>query len=163
MDRNVITILLGLFVAAGLAPRPAEAQATESRHLSGTDKDHTVPWEFMVSDGRRKGEWTTIPVPSNWEMQGFGTYTYGQEKNKAVEEGRYRHRFDVPAAWKDRRMFLVFEGAMTDTEVRSTAGRPGPSTAAGSTSSVARSPRCVRRAGSNCSRSRCASIRPTPR
>jgi len=81
----------------------------------------------MVSDGRRKGEWTTIPVPSNWELHGFGTYTYGQEKNKAVEEGRYRHRFDVPAAWKDRRVFLIFEGSMTDTEIAvngRAAGRP---------------------------------------
>ena len=82
-----------------------------------------MPWEFMVTDGRRRGEWTTIPVPSNWELQGFGTYTYGQEKDKPFEEGRYRHRFDVPATWKGRRLFLVFEGSMTDTEV-SVNGRP---------------------------------------
>jgi len=127
MRRAFILFLLSLIAATCLAPAsPAAAQATESRYLSGPDKDHTVPWEFMVSDGRRKGEWTTIPVPSNWEMHGFGTYTYGQEKNKAVEEGRYRHRFDVPAAWKDRRVFLVFEGSMTDTEI-AVNGRPaGP-------------------------------------
>lgn len=126
MRRVSTTVLLALTLAAGMLTQPAAAQTTEVRYLSGTDKDHTVPWEFMVSDGRRRGEWTTIPVPSNWELQGFGTYTYGQEKNKAVEEGRYRHRFDVPAAWKDRRMFLVFEGAMTDTEV-TVNGRPaGP-------------------------------------
>jgi beta-galactosidase/beta-glucuronidase len=126
MRRVFVTVLFCLIVAASLPPAPVEAQVTESRYLSGTDKDHTVPWEFMVSDGRRRGEWATIPVPSNWEMHGFGTYTYGQEKNKTVEEGRYRHRFDVPAAWKDRRLFLVFEGSMTDTSV-SVNGRPaGP-------------------------------------
>src|SRR5512137_2405030 len=101
MRRTLIILMLSSIVAPCLVPPPAWAQATESRYLSGTDKDHTVPWEFMVSDGRRKGEWTTIPVPSNWELQGFGTYTYGQEKTKAFEEGYYRHRFDVQAAWKD--------------------------------------------------------------
>jgi beta-galactosidase/beta-glucuronidase len=30
--------------------------------------------------------------------------------------GRYRHDFDVPRAWRGKRVFLVFEGAMTDTE-----------------------------------------------
>ena len=117
MRGTTVIFLLVLATAVTAAPRPASAQATESRYLSGTDKDHTVPWEFMVTDGRRRGEWTTIAVPSNWELQGFGTYTYGQEKDKPFEEGRYRHRFDVPDAWKGRRLFLVFEGSMTDTEV----------------------------------------------
>jgi len=27
-------------------------------------------------------------------------HTYVQDKDKTVEEGRYRHRFDVPAAWR---------------------------------------------------------------
>lgn len=126
MRRACLAVLLGLVSAIALIAQTVPTPVTDTRYLSGTDKDHTVPWEFMVSAGRRQGEWTTIPVPSNWEMHGFGTYTYGQEKNKAVEEGRYRHRFDVPAAWKDRRVFLVFEGAMTDTEI-AVNGRPaGP-------------------------------------
>ena len=116
----------GVLVAAGLAPASAAAQATETRYLTGTDKDHTVPWEFMVSAGRRAGEWTTIPVPSNWELQGFGTFTYGQEPGKSHEEGRYRHRFDVPAAWKAKRVFLVFEGSMTDTEIAVNGKPAGP-------------------------------------
>jgi len=53
-------------------------------------------------------------------------HTYVQEKNKAVEEGRYRHRFDVPAAWKDRRVFLIFEGSMTDTEIAVNGPPAGP-------------------------------------
>jgi len=126
MRRAYLIFIIGLVAAASAVAQPPAVPATESRYLSGTDKDHTVPWEFMVSDGRRRGEWTTIPVPSNWELQGFGTYTYGQEKDKAFEEGRYRHRFDVPAAWRDRRIFLVFEGSMTDTAI-AVNGRPaGP-------------------------------------
>ena len=53
---------------------------TEVRFLSGHGPKDAVPWEFSVTGGRRAGEWTTIPVPSNWELQGFGTYNYGQEK-----------------------------------------------------------------------------------
>ena len=107
-------------------PPLAFAQETERQYLSGTDKDHTIPWEFMVTGGRRAGEWTTIPVPSNWELHGFGAYNYGNDKNKADERGHYRHRFTVPRAWRGKRLVLVFEGSMTDTEARVN-GRPaGP-------------------------------------
>ena len=58
---------------------PVLAQQTEIIYLSGTDADNTVEWEFYCTDGRRSGEWTTIPVPSNWELQGFGTYNYGHD------------------------------------------------------------------------------------
>jgi beta-galactosidase/beta-glucuronidase len=80
----------------------------------------------MVDGGRRAGEWTTIPVPSNWELQGFGTYNYGNDKNKAAERGQYRHRFEVPRGWRDKRVFLVFEGSMTDTDVRVNGKPAGP-------------------------------------
>ena len=52
MRRAFVAVLRGVIGAASLAVQPAAAQATESGFLSGTDKDHTVPWEFMVSDGR---------------------------------------------------------------------------------------------------------------
>ena len=107
-------------------PAVAVGQETERQYLSGTDRDNTVDWEFMVTGGRRAGEWTTIPVPSNWELKGFGTYNYGGDQDKADERGHYRHRFDVPRQWRGRRVFLVFEGSMTDTEVRINGGPAGP-------------------------------------
>ena len=73
------------------------APTSERRYLSGTDKDHTVAWDFMVTGGRRAGAWTTIPVPSNWELHGFGAYHYGGSAPRPNEQGRYRHRFEVPA------------------------------------------------------------------
>ena len=108
----------GLLLAALTLTAPAgvSAQATERQYLSGTDKDHTVPWDFRVTGGRRAGAWSTIPVPSNWELHGFGTYKYGGPAPRPDEQGRYRHRFDVPRAWKGKRVDLVFEGSMTDTE-----------------------------------------------
>jgi hypothetical protein len=124
IGRGACVGLVGLLLLAGASS--ASAQETAVQYLSGTDKDHTVPWDFMVSGGQRAGEWTTIPVPSNWELQGFGTYNYGTERNKASEQGQYRHRFTVPADWRGRRVFLVFEGSMTDTEARVNGQLAGP-------------------------------------
>jgi hypothetical protein len=107
-----------LTLALGVMLAPAPAPETEIRYLSGHGKDDAVSWEFFCTGGRRSGRWATIPVPSNWELQGFGTYDYGHDAEKATEEGRYRLRFDAPAAWRGRKVSLVFEGAMTDTEVR---------------------------------------------
>ncbi|MEX2399764.1 MAG: glycoside hydrolase family 2 TIM barrel-domain containing protein, partial [Rhodothermales bacterium] len=120
-----VALLVALCV---LPPGSLSAQEfeTSTLYLSGHDKDDTVEWEFMVTDGRRAGTWSSIPVPSNWELQGFGTYNYGHDDPKADEVGRYRHRFEIPASWRDRRVEIVFEGAMTDTDVRIN-GRPaGP-------------------------------------
>ena len=73
--------------------------------------------------------WKTIPVPSNWEMQGYGTpiytnvtypiknipplirtqegYTVEQEPNAV---GSYRRTFTVPAGWNGREIYLHFDG-----------------------------------------------------
>jgi hypothetical protein len=108
----------GVLLTALICSTPVvgSGQTTERQYLSGTDKDHTVPWDFQVSGGRKAGAWSTIPVPSNWELQGFGTYKYGGPAPRPDEKGRYRLRFDTPRAWKGKRVLLVFEGAMTDTE-----------------------------------------------
>lgn len=30
----------------------------------------------------------------------------------------YKHEFTVPVSWQDKEIFIVFEGSMTDTEVK---------------------------------------------
>lgn len=96
------------------------AQKTASQYLSGTGKDDGVLWDFYVSEGMNAGKWTKIPVPSNWEQQGFGKYNYGfnKEADKGKEVGHYKYRFNVSDAWKDKQVRIVFEGSMTDTEVK---------------------------------------------
>lgn len=92
-------------------------QKTEIQYLSGKDKDQTVKWDFYCTNGRNSGYWTKIDVPSNWELQGFGSYLYGNVNRNVNEQGLYRYEFRVPSVWKDKRIFIVFEGSMTDTQV----------------------------------------------
>jgi hypothetical protein len=100
--------------------------AGEIVYLSGQGKDDAVPWEFYCTGGSKSGSWMTIPVPSNWEFQGFGNYNYGSEKQKSNEQGRYRKTFNVPRSWQNKRIFIVFEGVMTDTEVMVNGKSAGP-------------------------------------
>jgi hypothetical protein len=97
----------------------------EVQYLSGTDNVHTKTWDFFCSSGRNSGVWTKIEVPSHWEQQGFGEYnygrdyrTYGKKFKFADEKGMYKYSFQVPATWKGRKVFIVFEGSMTDTELK---------------------------------------------
>lgn len=97
---------------------------TGIQYLSGTGYDDAVDWEFMVTDGRKSGEWTTIPVPSCWELQGFGTYQYGMPfygkanpPGIAKEQGKYKYKFKLPKEWEGRIIRIVFDGVMTDCTV----------------------------------------------
>ncbi len=101
----------------------ANAQQTERQYLSGTGLNNTVTWQFRCSAGRNSGKWSKIEVPSQWELQGFGEYTYGRwykkkgVKHPSMEEGIYRRTFHVPAGWKGKNIRLWFDGVMTDTDV----------------------------------------------
>lgn len=101
------------------------SQSTITKYLSGTDKDHTVQWDFFCTGGRQSGKWTKIAVPSNWELQGFGTYNYGHDKVKANEQGLYKHEF-LAESWQGKKVFIVFEGSMTDTKVLINGKLAGP-------------------------------------
>jgi beta-galactosidase/beta-glucuronidase len=61
-----------------------------------------------------------IPVPSNWELQGFGKYNYGfaKDSSRGKEKGLYKYRFQAPKSWQGKALNLVFEGVMTDAEVK---------------------------------------------
>lgn len=96
------------------------SQSTEKIYLSGSSGDSPKEWEFYCSDGMNSKKWSKIDVPSCWELQGFGEYTYGHVdfKKRKNETGRYRYTFTVPKSWKKREINIVFEGVMTDTEVK---------------------------------------------
>src|SRR6185436_3830463 len=80
------------------------SQQTEKIYLSGTGSDKTKQWEFMCTGGMNANKWTTIPVPSCWELQGFGKYYYGFAKDsvRGKEKGFYKYSFDAPVIWKNK-------------------------------------------------------------
>ncbi|KAF4388952.1 hypothetical protein F8388_026681 [Cannabis sativa] len=77
-----------------------------------------VPQNFF--DGSFQDfEWSSLPVPSNWQMHGFDTpiytnttYPFPLDPPFVPEEnptGCYRTYFHIPEEWKGRRIFLHFE------------------------------------------------------
>lgn len=65
--------------------------------------------------------WKTIPVPSNWQIHGYGMpiyvnikYPFPNKPPQAPREynpvGSYRTEFQVPAGWDGRRVFIHFAG-----------------------------------------------------
>ncbi|MDN3547267.1 glycoside hydrolase family 2 TIM barrel-domain containing protein [Mucilaginibacter aquaedulcis] len=110
--------------------------STFYRNLNGLWKFNWVAWpqqrpvDFYKADYDVSG-WKDIKVPSNWQIEGYGTpyysnYTYifkkdfphimsePPKKYTAYAErnpvGSYRRDFEVPADWNGRRIFLTFDG-----------------------------------------------------
>ena len=110
--------------AAAIPLEIADAALESDRlYLSGTGPDAPRDWEFRIDSGRRARRWGVIPVPSNWELQGYGRYTHGKDWWRPSERSIYRTQFVAPPRLRHRRVELVFEGVMTDAEVRLN-GRP---------------------------------------
>lgn len=91
-------------------------------------------WDFLFLDGPDavtaemiskdlavgKSRWRTLPVPSNWEMHGFGYPHYTNIQMPFDSEppfvpdqnptGIYRREFELPKEWENRRIVLGFGG-----------------------------------------------------
>ena len=122
-----LPLLLALLCSTHLTAQDP-TNTTRRIYLSGTDAEHTRTWDFYCSGGQQSGKWRTIEVPSCWELQGYGEYTYGRfYKTKGLEPstetGRYRTTFKMPAGDVYK---LVFEGSMTDTRVWIDGQQVGP-------------------------------------
>ncbi|HEX7570182.1 MAG TPA: glycoside hydrolase family 2 TIM barrel-domain containing protein, partial [Verrucomicrobiae bacterium] len=61
----------------------------------------------------------------HWDMHGFGSLNYHKD-GMNPESGLYEHDFTVPKSWSGQRVFLVFEGAMTDTSAKLNGESAGP-------------------------------------
>jgi len=104
------------------------AQETNIIYLSGTGFTNEKLWNFYCSDGTNSQIKTKIPVPSCWELQGFGKYNYGHDKNeiRGKEIGFYNTSFFIPIDFKKKNIFIVFDGVMTDAEVKINGRLVGP-------------------------------------
>jgi len=112
----------------------AESAATGRRETSQFYLSLDGDWRFRWSarlDAAAGGwqdpdyddsEWAAIPVPSSWQMHGYGKPMYTNVQYhfdptplpgvRADENhiGDYRTAFSVPDSWDGRRLFLVFGG-----------------------------------------------------
>ena len=116
------------FVLISLAS-VARAAETETRYLSGLGKDDPVQWQIMCDNGQNANKWSIIGVPSNWELQGFGIYTYGRVKPEGGwprVHCTYKRSFTTPANWREKEILVQFEGVMTDTQVTLNGQSAGP-------------------------------------
>lgn len=111
-------------------------ESTFCRSLNGNWKFNWVPWPQQRPLDFYKptvdvSRWKEIPVPSNWQVFGYGTpyyrnngytfqvdfphvmseppknYTSYKERNPV---GSYRRDFDLPKQWIGRRIFITFDG-----------------------------------------------------
>ena len=84
------------------------------------DKIADVPQNFYA-ENYNDSKWVFMPVPGNWEFNGFGVPMYVntgfgfRAKPPFIDRqdspsGAYRQEFEVPADWSGRRTFLHFEG-----------------------------------------------------
>ncbi len=123
MKHHLTTVLTGLMLWGIPCGIFAQAPHPERIYLSGTGIDDTKTWDFYCSKGQNSGRWDKIEVPCCWELQGYGQYTYGRwytvpGQQPSDETGIYRCPFDAPRTWEGQRIKLVFDGVMTDAEVR---------------------------------------------
>jgi len=94
--------------------------------LNGDWKFHWVgrpadrPADFFRTDFDDSG-WETIPVPSCWEMKGYGipiytnvVYPFPADPPRIPHEynpvGSYRTEFETPVQWEGRQVFIHFGG-----------------------------------------------------
>lgn len=114
-----------------------------NRHASSFCRSLNGPWKFnwvkrpelrpldFYKPGFDVSGWKDIPVPSNWQVFGYGTpfyrncgYTFQKDFPHVMSEppkdwtaydernpvGSYRRDFEVPADWNGRRIFVTFDG-----------------------------------------------------
>lgn len=112
-----------------LALQDDKEQSPYFLSLEGDWKFHWVAKPADAPEGFYKesydtSKWKTIPVPGNWEFNGYGVPVYTNHiypfpKNPPYVDkddnpvGSYRQEFSIPESWNERRVFIHFESATT--------------------------------------------------
>src|SRR5665648_30140 len=107
----------------------ADDRSSSELVLDGDWQFKWAPEPAMRTEGFHKPEfdcteWQTIPVPSNWELQGYGVPIYApfhmppslkKQNLPNIDQhdnpvGAYRHEFILPSGWMEREIYLQFDG-----------------------------------------------------
>ena len=108
----------------------SEKEPEQSQRFLSLNGDWKFKWVSSPKDRPKTfhhatfndSDWGTIPVPSNWEVAGFGYPIYLDERYPFSTKwpdaptdynpvGTYRTRFTIPVNWKEKTILLKFEGA----------------------------------------------------
>src|SRR5574340_1126138 len=112
------SLLLGDVPSDQLAPMQSLAGRWRF-HWAPKPADRPLDFYKPEFDAR---QWAEIPVPSNWQLQGYDIpiyvnirYPFSPAKPPKIPHdnnpvGSYRRTFTVPDAWKGRQVFLHFAG-----------------------------------------------------
>lgn len=112
------------FLEASLpAPSPFTLSLNGSWKFHWAGKPADRPAGFEAPDFS-DAAWDRIPVPANWETQGYGVpiytnvaYPFPMDPPRIAPDynavGSYRHEFEIPAEWAGRQVFLHFAGVMS--------------------------------------------------
>src|SRR4051812_7349956 len=96
-------------------------QATDKVLLNGSWKFKYIESTDIGADSSfyrpdvNVSNWGNIKTPGNWELQGFAEPFYG--KNLKAGTGLYRTVFNVPANWKERPVYIAFDGVQYGYEL----------------------------------------------
>lgn len=139
IDRERARATFVPFADAAQALKGAREESPWFRSLNGDWRFHWVPRpeERPVNFFRPDfddSSWKLLPVPANWETNGYGTpiyassgYTFKIDPPRVTTEpkpdytafkernptGSYRRTFELPAAWTGRRVFVHFAGVQS--------------------------------------------------
>ena len=116
-------------VPYGHLRRALKLDRTQSRYYMSLNGDWKFNWAEKPADrpvefykpGYDVGKWAEIPVPSNWQMHGYGRPIYLNMRYPFKVDppfiphdynpvGSYRRDFRILNRWKDRQIFLHFDG-----------------------------------------------------
>jgi beta-galactosidase len=124
-------------------PRAWFASTAQRLSLNGSWRFRLSPYAAIepdvASEDLDDADWDRIPVPSLWQLQGYGApaytnvrYPFPVDPPHVPDEnptGDYRLRFEVPADWSGERTVLRFEGVdsiarvwLNGEEIGTTAG-----------------------------------------
>jgi beta-galactosidase len=116
MNNRLTMIMLGLLFA--LAGGPASGAAAEAQTGAREQLPLAEGWRFHQGSAAGAAvaafddsAWEAITLPHTWNAQD------GNARGFFQGDGWYRRRFQVPAAWAGKQIYLQFDGANRSAEV----------------------------------------------
>jgi len=112
---SILAPVFSLLLCTGPGVAALAADASPLRENLNFNRE----WKFQIGDhpGAEAakfddGKWQNVGLPHS-----FSTPYFAATNSFYVGYGWYRKAFDVPVAWRGRRLFLDFEGAFQDAEI----------------------------------------------